>query len=238
MLASGPRLPRGSFGLVVPLTGLPLPVILFSALVPLAPPDGTPKLFILIAFLERATAALTILLVTVAYVPLSPVIVQLIALRSLLAALVALLPTLHGALVILLVLLWLTTLRLGTLLSTPIALLIELTLVHRSLLFVVSDSEKLGFELRTMPTSYVTMCAKGMPRSRPSSDRQKPWRNTSFEAAHAGTPARAPHTGNSYRERSDRAGRHRRFRGRHKLGTALAPSKYEPWVKTEIAEAT
>jgi hypothetical protein len=131
MLVNGPRLPRGSFGLVVPL---PLRIIIpFSAWVFLADPDGTPELFVLIVFLEGAPASLTILLgtlVTVAHVPLSPLIVQLIALRSLLAALITLLPALHGAPSILLVLLRLTPLGPATLLSTPIALLTNLTLAH------------------------------------------------------------------------------------------------------------
>jgi hypothetical protein len=150
-LANGPRLPRGSFGLVVPL---PLRIIiLFPAWVFLADPDGTPELLVLIAFLEGAPAPLTILLdtlVTVAHVPLSPLIVQLIALQSLLAALITLLPALHGAPSILLGLLRLTALRVATLVSTSIALLTNLTLAHGSLLSMVSGIEKLGFELSTV----------------------------------------------------------------------------------------
>src|SRR6267142_127761 len=71
---------------------------------------------------------------------------------------------------------------------------------------MVSGIDKLGFELSTFGLRM-------LPTQRACRDRGQveigkgPGDNTSFPAGHTRVPVRTPHTGNSYRERSDRAER-------------------------------
>jgi hypothetical protein len=119
VLPAALQLPRRAFRLVFPLAALLGAIILSSALIALSHPGRTTALLTLVASLDGAPAALSILLIAVAHVMLDPLIVQLISLQSPLTARSALLLSLS----------WL-----ALLLSTWSVPLTRLALVHSSLL--------------------------------------------------------------------------------------------------------